>query len=327
MALVITFILLLIFFFLAIIYFVSRKFNELKEAQKGDSGLQMLNQNLQILQSNVASALRETNSAINNRLDHSSEVISAFTKELGQIQQIGTQLKNFQEFLRSPKLRGNLGEQGLKELLSSGLPKKYYDLQYSFRNGTIVDAIINLESGKIPVDSKFPLENFNQVLKAETEDEKNFFRKKFKADFKNHINAIAKKYINPEEGTADFAFIFIPSESVFFEIINNEQELFEYASRNHIIVSSPSSFYYYLRTIMLGLEGRKITEMSKEILRTLKSIKNESAQFSETLALLNKHIVNSGKIMLQANNQYMKLYDKIESIDKLEKEERFLSDK
>lgn len=301
-----------------IVFYISKKFKQLEELRKGDSGMQILNQNMQALQHNITSQIHQTNSAVNERLDHAARVISAVTHELGQMQQIGSQLRNFQDFLKSPKLRGNLGEQGLKELLSSGLPRKHFQLQYSFRSGVIVDAIINLESGKIPIDSKFPLENFNNMLKAEDSDAKEYFRRKFKTDFKNHVNAISKKYINPDEGTADFAFMYIPSESIFFEVVNNEHDLFEYAANNHVIASSPSTFFYYLRTIMLGLEGKRITEMSREILKTLRTLKNDSKQFGETIGVLNKHIANASKTMTQANEHYLKLAQNIEKIDALE---------
>lgn len=301
-----------------LIFYFSKKFYELENSRKNDNGMQFLNQNMQSLQQNVSEAINRTNYAINERLDNAARVIMAVNNELGQMKEIGLNLKNIQDFLKSPKLRGNLGEQGLKELLSQALPAKYFDIQYSFRSGAIVDAIIHLDGGKIPIDSKFPLENFNQVLRSTSEEEKAIYRRKFRDDFRKHVNAISKKYINPDEGTADFAFMYIPSESIYFEVINNEQDLFEFAANNHIVLSSPSTFFYYLRTIMLGLEGKRITEMSKEILKTLKTIKQHSTTLGENISLLNKHVTNAGKTMSQVSDQYMKLAGKIDRVDLLE---------
>lgn len=315
---IITLVLVAIVTIVVIIIYFQRKFKEMEERRAGDQGLQMLNQNIQSLQSNFSEKIDRTNQAINERLDNAARVISAVTHELGQMQQIGSQLANFQDFLKSPKLRGGLGEQGLKDMLSNALPASYYAMQFAFRDGTAVDAIINLDAGKIPIDAKFPLENFNKLIKASQEDEKNAFRRAFRNDFRKHVNAIASKYIKTDEGTAEFAFMYIPSESVFFEIVNNEQDLFEYAAKSHVIPSSPSTFFYYLRTIMLGLEGKRITQMSREILKMLRVIQSESKNFGDDLGVLNRHISNASKSMDTVYRGYDKLSSKIEQTSMLE---------
>ena len=328
--LVIVFLLILLVAVIVIIYmmqFFLKKISELEKSNNDNSGLQMLNMNMQHMSKSVADAIENTNRTMNERLNHASSVMMAVNQELGQMKEIGLNLKNIQDFLKSPKLRGNLGEQGLKELLSSALPAKYFDLQYSMRSGVIVDAIIHLDAGKIPIDSKFPLENFNQMLRAHTTEEKDSYRRVFRNDFRKHVNAISKKYINPDEGTVEFAFMYIPSESIYFEVINNEQDLFEYAANAHVVLSSPSTFFYYLRTIMLGLEGKRMTEMSREILKTLRTVKLQSNSLGESLATLNRHITNSSKTMSQVADQYEKLADRINKVDLLEeKEERLLEE-
>jgi len=308
------------------VFLYSRKLNDLFKEKNNDIGFQLINQNLQSMSQNVADSINSTNRAINDRLDNASRVIMSVNQELGQMKEIGLNLKNIQDFLKSPKLRGNLGEQGLKELLSSALPQKYFDMQFSFRSGAIVDAIIHLDAGKIPIDAKFPLENFNQMLKANTKEEKDTYRRNFRNDFRKHVNAISKKYINPDEGTVEFAFMYIPSESIYFEVINNEQDLFEYASNEHVVLSSPSTFFYYLRTIMLGLEGKRVTEMSRDILKTLKVIKQHSGYLGENLSVLNKHITNSSKTMSTVSDQYARLAEKIDRVDVLEEKESKLLD-
>ena len=301
-------------FFALIIYFVFRRLKEIENSKNNDQSLQLINQNL----NSFSARIDVTNQAINERLDNAARVISAVNRELGTMSQIGSQLSNFQEFLKSPKLRGGIGEQGLKDMLAQAFPHDLYKMQYQFRNGQIVDAIIKIEAGLIPIDAKFPLENFNRFLNAKSAEEKIEAKNKFRSDFRVHVNAIAKKYINPEEGTVDFAFMYLPSESVFFEVVNSERDLFEYASRNKIIPSSPSTFFYYLRTIMLGLEGKRINEMSREIMKTLKTIKQESHKFGDNLGRLNKHLTNAKSTMDSVNSGYVSLAGKIDQVDTLE---------
>lgn len=311
-------------FVMVFLYF--KKLNEFFNRKNDDIGFQLLNQNLQSMNQNFSESISSTNRAINDRLDSAARVIMSVNHELGQMKEIGLNLKNIQDFLKSPKLRGNLGEQGLKELLSQALPSKYFSTQFTFRSGAMVDAIIHLDAGKIPIDSKFPMENFNQMLQSETKEKKESFRRAFRSDFRKHINAISKKYINPDEGTVEFAFMYIPSESIYFEVVNNEQDLFEYAANEHVVLSSPSTFFYYLRTIMLGLEGKRVTEMSRDILKTLKVIKQQSGYLGENLSVLNKHISNSSKTMSTVSDQYAKLSEKINKVDALEEKETKLLD-
>lgn len=282
-----------------------------------DTSLQMLNQNIVALQNNMQQKIDLTNRAINDRLDNAARVISEVSRELGSMSQIGNQLRSFQDFLKAPKLRGGLGEQGLKTILSQSLPNDLYKTQYKFRNNQIVDAIVKIESGLIPIDSKFPLEEFNNYLKAENDAEKTGFQKEFARSFKKHVDDISKKYILPDEGTVDFAFMYLPSETLFFEVINNQPNLLEYANRSKIIPASPSSFSYYLRTIMIGLEGKKITEMSKQILSTLKIIQSENRKFGEGLGILDSHISNARKTMDKVSSSYTQLSGKIDQVSVL----------
>lgn len=301
-----------------VIAIINRKFKEFKDENKKDAGLQMLNQSLQGMQAR----LDNTQRAISERLDKAASVIGVVGKELGQLQEVGSQMRQFQEFLKSPKMRGGLGEQGLKDILAQSLPTQYFRIQHKFRTGDTVDAAIKIEAGIIPVDAKFPLENFNQMIKTAEGPEKILYQRQFKRDFKVHVDAIRKKYILPDEGTTDFAMMYLPSESIFFEVVNNQPELFEYAYHNKIIVASPSTFLYYLRTIMLGLEGKRIEQMSRQILQVLKTIKQESQRFGEDLGVLSRHIYNTKNSMDTVQTRYTRLQQKIEAVDLLESEEQ-----
>lgn len=313
---IVTFVILLAFSLGIIIFIINRKLTELRETQKNDPLLQVFNQNLQAIQTRMD----QSNRLINDQLSRYASLMTGVGERLGQMTQIGNQLQEFQAFLRSPKLRGNLGEQGLKNLLSQILPKELYKEQYHFKNGEIVDFIIQIDSGIIPIDAKFPLENFNKLISTSDEKEKVEYYRAFRNDFKKHVQKISQKYILQDEGTTDFAFMYIPSESIFFEILNNEnlKELYHLATRCKIILASPSTFFYYLRTIMLGLEGRRVEELSRQILATLRIIQQESSKMGSNLSILNKHVNNAKNTMDTVNNDYMRLSSKIDNVRSLE---------
>ncbi|MFA6694951.1 MAG: DNA recombination protein RmuC [Bacillota bacterium] len=309
----------------AIILFVSIsiliKLNTLNKNKDNDQSMALLNQNMQALQSNFQQSLDRTNQAINTRLDNAAKIIGAVSKELGQMSQIGQSLQNFQDLLKNPKLRGGLGEQGLRDMLSQTFPNELYSMQYKFKNGQIVDAAIKIEAGIVPVDAKFPLENFNKILKAKTDKEKMEARRKFRSDFRVHVNAIAKKYILTDEGTVDFALMYIPSETVYYELISNENDLHDYAIKAKVIPTSPNTFFYYLRSIMLGLQGKRISEMSKQILSTLKIIQTETDKFGDNLSVLSRHVTNAKSTMEKVDSDFTRLRGKIDKVNLLEAEQ------
>jgi len=307
-----------------LIVYLKKMSSDLKDSAKNDQSMQMLNQNMTSLQNSFQEKLDRTNQSINERLDNAAKVIGLVNRELGQMSQIGQSLQNFQEFLKSPKMRGGLGEQGLADMLGQTFPKELYKIQHKFRNGQIVDAAIKIEAGVVSVDAKFPLENFNRILNAKTDDDRNDARRKFRSDFRVHVNAIAKKYILPDEGTVDFAMMYIPSETVYYELISNENDLHDYAIKSKVIPASPNTFFYYLRTIMLGLQGKRISEMSKQILATLKVIQNESKKFGDNLGILNRHVNNAKSTMDKVDADFTRLSGKIEQVNLLETEQSTL---
>lgn len=315
---------LLILFAAFLIVYLKKMSSDLKDSAKNDQSMQMLNQNMTSLQNSFQEKLDRTNQSINERLDNAAKVIGLVNRELGQMSQIGQSLQNFQEFLKSPKMRGGLGEQGLADMLGQTFPKELYKIQHKFRNGQIVDAAIKIEAGVVSVDAKFPLENFNRILNAKTDDDRNDARRKFRSDFRVHVNAIAKKYILPDEGTVDFAMMYIPSETVYYELISNENDLHDYAIKSKVIPASPNTFFYYLRTIMLGLQGKRISEMSKQILATLKVIQNESKKFGDNLGILNRHVNNAKSTMDKVDADFTRLSGKIEQVNLLETEQSTL---
>ena len=242
---------------------------------------------------------------------------SQVARELGRIQEIGHALRDFQDFLRLPKLRGGVGEQVLKDLLAQVLPKNNFQTQYQFREGQVVDAIVKTKQGLIPIDSKFPLESFQRYVRAKVEEKENYLRE-FIRDIKKHIDDISRKYILPQEGTLDYAIMYLPAESVFSEIAINQPELLEYANEKKVILVSPNTFYYFLKIIMIGLEGAKIEEASKKILEGLKAIEQESIKFGNDLSILTGHIENAKKASERVQLGYGRLIRRIDGLKLLE---------
>ncbi|MDZ7260740.1 MAG: DNA recombination protein RmuC [candidate division KSB1 bacterium] len=296
-----------------------RRWQEFEERQRSDPSYQILTQWLQEMRGSLdrntemlQRQLDSTNRAIGDRLDNAARVISQVSKELGQVQEIGRQIKEFQDLLRTPKLRGQIGEQILRELLEQILPRNNFQLQYRFSQGQIVDATISTDKGLIPIDAKFPLENFKKFLSASTESEKQTFLREFVRDVRKHIDSVSAKYILPQEGTVDFALIYIPSEAIYYEILMNGDNLNTYAYNKKVLLVSPNIFYYFLKVILIGLEGRRIEEASQRILRALSAIRLDTEKVAENLITLKTHLTNAKNAMERVNSDFLRLTNKIE---------------
>jgi DNA recombination protein RmuC len=249
-------------------------------------------------------------------LDSATRVIAQVQKNIGEFSEIGRGMKDLQEFLRSPKLRGNIGEQVLKEMLGQFLPKSSFNLQYTFKNGDKVDAAIKTAAGIIPVDSKFPMENFRKMSGVGTDTEKKIFEHDFIKDVKNHVDAISKKYILTEEGTIDYALMYIPSEGVYYEVVNN-QDLFEYSQKKMVLPVSPTTFYAYIQAILMSFEGQKIESRAKEILSSLRAIQKDYEKTNDTISILQKHLNNAYNTMSNVVTTFGSLGQKISSTQNL----------
>ncbi len=259
--------------------------------------------------------LEVQNKSFNERLDHAARVINDVNKNIGEFSEIGRGMKDLQEFLSSPKLRGNIGEQVLKELLKQFLPNESFNLQYTFKSGEKVDAAIMTSGGIIPIDSKFPLENFRKMQKDV------IFKKTFESDVKKHIDDISKKYILTDEGTIDYALMYIPSEVIYYEIANN-QDLFDYAQTKRVLPVSPTTFYAYLKAILMSFEGQKIEKQAKEILSSLRAIKKDYGKVEENLNVMQKHLVNATNMMGNVYSTFTNLGNKIDNTQNLDIESK-----
>ena len=264
--------------------------------------------------------IQETNKAINERLDNAGRVISALTKELGGISQVGPDIRRLTETLASPKLRGNFGEEMLENMLSQALPKNGFDIQHKFKNGEVADAIIYVGEKILPIDSKFSMENFRLYKEAKTEEAAEGLKKAFLKDIKKRVDEIHKKYILPQENTFDFALMYIPSEGVFSEVLDDIITI-NYAREKKVYFVSPNTLYHHLQIILLSLKGQKINQAAQQILAMISGIRQESDKFGKNLDVLGNHIKNAGNTMGTVTNDFAKLKTSIQNASSLKLDE------
>ncbi|MFA5990789.1 MAG: DNA recombination protein RmuC [Candidatus Doudnabacteria bacterium] len=207
----------------------------------------------------VQKSINDTNKAINERLDNAGRVIAQLTKELGGISQVGPDIRRLTETLASPKLRGNFGEEMLENMLSQALPNSGFEIQHKFKNGEVVDAIIYVGEKILPIDSKFSMENFRLYKEATTEEAAEALKKTFLKDVKKRVDEIHKKYILPQENTFDFALMYIPSEGVFSEVLDDSTTL-TYGREKKVYFVSPNTLYHHLQIILLSCVDKKLTK-------------------------------------------------------------------
>jgi DNA recombination protein RmuC len=255
-----------------------------------------------------AATLVEWLKSMDKRIDYQTQQLLSAQRSIGEMSEIGKSMKDLQMFLASPKLRGGLGEQVLKNLLEEALPRDSFAIQYQFRNGTRVDAVIKTGSGIVPIDSKFPLENFKKMA-ADRQCEKDFVK-----DVKDRVGEIAGKYIVTDEGTVDFAIMYVPSESVYYEIVNNNEDLMAFAYKNRVMPVSPSTFYAFLRAVLVSFEGQRIAAEIKTIQQALRAIHQEVGKFEQVFNTLQTHVNNTYATMSRASSQLMSLSNKVEDI-------------
>jgi DNA recombination protein RmuC len=296
--------------------FINKKLTDIKANQKPSDELleiiRMLQTGSKEDRRMLMDSLQKNTQSLNERLDNAARVISQVQRNIGEMSEIGRGMKDLQEFLRSPKLRGNIGEQVLKELLGQFLPKASFSLQYTFKSGEKVDAAIKTSAGIIPVDSKFPMENFRKMMSAQTDAEKKIYEKEFEINVRKHIDDISRKYILTEEGTIDYALMYIPSEAEYYEVVNN-QELFDYAGEKRVLPVSPTTFYAYLRAILMSFEGQKIEAKARDILSSLRAIRKDYTKVEDNLSTLQRHLNNAYNIMSTVVTSFTQLGQKITS--------------
>ena len=243
------------------------------------------------------------------------ERLGELTQRTKEIQEVGKNISGLQDILRAPKFRGGFGEFLLERLLADILPRDNYSLQYRFQNGETVDAVIRIGGNLVPIDSKFPLEDFERIVTAESEQEKVALRRQFTRTIKGHIDDVTK-YILPDENTFDFALMYIPAENVYYETIlrgqAEESEIYSYSLQKRVIPVSPNSFYAYLQVIILGLKGLHIEKTARDILGHLGRLQGELVDFQDDYDILGGHIRHAATKYEEAATKLTRLGDKLQ---------------
>ena len=253
---------------------------------------------------NLNKSMQSSQQTLTQSLTSSQKILSQLNTQVGELHgtnkqmlQMGTDVKRLQQILSSPKLRGNMGEWSLENILANILPAESYTLQHTMKDGKRVDALIILADYSVPIDAKFPLPSFEAMAAAETEEEKTKLRKTFLNDCTKHIDKIAADYIRPAEGTIDFAMMYVPAENIYYETVikydTDSKDILNYALDKKVIPTSPNLLYAYLMTVVMGLHGLRIEKQAAEIRKNLKTLTGSYEAFASCWDILGKHIRNA----------------------------------
>ena len=287
-----------------------------KKPEKEDNSLIMLQQQISQINQILDNKLSESTKVIQTQFSQSAKIIQDVTEKLTkldntnkQVVSFAEQLQSLENILKNPKQRGILGEYFLEELLKNVLSPNQYQMQYEFKDKKAVDAVIFVKDKIIPIDSKFSLENYNRIIEENNTIRREQLEKAFKQDLKNRIDETSK-YIRPNENTLEFAFMFIPAEAVYYDLLVNKigavkvntRDLIDYAVREkHVHIVSPTSFYAYLQTILQGLRAMQIEESAKEIRKRVEILARHLISYEEYLKKLGN---NLGTTVNMYNNTY-----------------------
>ncbi len=330
---------LVFYFIIAVILLLNavilwRLFRNSGGEKNGSEGLlfvqNQLNELTRTLDKKIGESSKEMHDSVRLQFTESQKLIRDITERLTRVDETGKQIMGFadqlqslQDILKNPKQRGILGEYYLETLLKNVLPPGSYEMQYAFKDGNIVDAIVKVKDYIIPVDSKFSLENYNRITDEKNQSERERLEKVFVNDLKLRIQETAK-YIRPEEGTTDFAFMFIPHEAIYYDLLVNkigevrgedtENLIQRAANKYRVIIVSPTSFLAYLQTVMQGLKALKIEEEAKNIIKRvdelgkhLASYETYHSKLGASLSTTVSHFNSSRKELVKIDKDVMRI--------------------
>ncbi len=331
------------FGFIAVIWFLNKKLSAFQNKEEDKSAL-LIQDQLNQLNQTLDKKLSETHNITKDQLKDSSQFLQGVSKEsrelLNEVSRqsqtmikdvtekltkldetnrrvvdFSSQLRDLQDILKNPKQRGVLGEYYLEETLKNVLPPNAYQMQYAFKDGTIVDAIVKVKDKIIPIDSKFSLEKYEKLLNCNNSEQREILEKQFKQDLKKRIDETAK-YVKPSEKTVDFAFMFIPSESVYYDLLVNKigasqvssRDLIEYAFKEkHVIIVSPTSFLAYLQTVLQGLRALEIEESAKIIQKNVEKLGKHIDSYEDYHQKLGNSLTTTVNHYNRASKEFKKL--------------------
>jgi len=292
-----------------------KEITDTSEKTRKELGEKLEKINEQLLKSNL-----ENLQTIQNQFKQSSEIIKSVSEKLTKLDETNKQvlgfsekLENLEDILKNPKKRGVLGEYFLETLLSNFFAPSQFQMQYKFKNGDLVDAVIFFNNQIIPIDSKFSLEKYNEIQEEKNLQRREELTKEFTRDVKNRIDETSK-YIRPEEKTTDFAFMFIPAEGVYYALLNYKtggegKNMIEYAFSKRVIITSPSSFFAYIQTVIQGLKMLKFQEDVKGVLKNV-------SELGKHLSLFEDYFRKIGNNLSTTVNSYNLAYKEFGKVDK-----------
>ena len=264
--------------------------------------------------------------------DKSVQIVREITSEITKVQEgqkqmitLNDQLKNLNDILKNTKQRGILGEYYLEMVLKNVLSPGEYQLQYPFKDNTKVDAVIFYDSRIIPIDSKFSLENYNRMATAVSDEERKRYEDAFRNDLKTRIDETAK-YITPAEDTVNFAFMFIPSEALYYDLLVNkigsaaERDLIQYAAEKRVYPVSPTTFYAYLQMALQGLRQMEINKSAEQIRKNVGELQKHLARYEEYLEKIGAHLTTTMNAHAIATKEFGKIDKDIVRIAGVDKE-------
>ena len=337
-------IILLVLILIFIAYLAFFKQTEVPEIKQDDTGLRLILQQLNEMTRTVDHKIGESSklmqSSVATQFGESQRLIKEITQEITSVKEIGRQTANFaeqlqslQDILKNPKQRGVLGEYYLETLLKNVLPPGSYQMQYAFLSGDIVDAVVFIKDKIISIDSKFSLENYNKMVEMQDPIEKKRLETQFVNDLKNRITETSK-YILPSENTMDFAFMFIPHEAIYYDLLTNkvgalreesENLIQRAASKYHVIIVSPTSFLAYLQTVLQGLKAMQIEETAKDIIKRvgelgkhLKGYEDYHSKLGNALSTTVNHFNASNKELRKIDKDVIRITETPIGIEALE---------
>lgn len=313
--------------FIGVVFtFVILRTMKSKNDGQGGQSLLLLQNQIENLTKTLDSRLNETNKlsheSTRSQFNEFARLSRDVTEKLVKLEETNKQVVNFadqlqslQDILKNPKQRGILGEYYLETLLKNVLPTGSYQMQYPFKDGTIVDAVVFVKEKIIPIDSKFSLENYNRLADERNPVEREKLEKSFRDDLKRRIDETAK-YVKPDEGTMEFAFMFIPHEAIYYDLLVaqvgavkvNTRDLIEYAFKErHVIIVSPTSFLAYLQTVLQGLKALQIEESAKEIRKRVEELGKHMAAYDEYLQKLGNSLGTTVSHYTNAYKEFKKM--------------------
>ncbi|MGB8225868.1 MAG: DNA recombination protein RmuC [Sedimentisphaerales bacterium] len=286
---------------IGVLLWLAHSLGSIRTASQQIEALRVAQENLS---QNLQKSLISGQDTVNKNLQFQVQTLEKLNNQLGQLQganqrviELGSDVKSLHQILASPKLRGGFGEWSLENILSALLPADSFTLQYSFRDGKIVDALVKMPQYSVPIDAKFPLENFKKLQLAQNEADAKKLHREFLKDVQKHVDKIAQSYIKPDEGTLDFAIMYIPAENIYYEAMVKTSDdtinIQDYAMERKVFPVSPNLLYVYLMTIVMGLHGLQIEKQAAEIRQNLKTINNSFGDFISLWDTLGGHLRNA----------------------------------